>query len=72
VRRADITTFICRLSENPGSLNLLEPYGPVQAYNGIALPLPFFTCTEFRGNWANGLVSDIRLRRDGQIDVEFT
>jgi hypothetical protein len=22
-----------------GSLNLLEPYGPVQAYNGIALPL---------------------------------
>jgi hypothetical protein len=21
-----------------GSLNLLEPYGPVQAYNGIALP----------------------------------
>jgi hypothetical protein len=24
-----------------GSLNLLEPYGPVQACNGIALPLPF-------------------------------
>jgi hypothetical protein len=23
-----------------GSLNLLEPYGPVQACNGIALPLP--------------------------------
>jgi len=23
------------------SLNLLEPSGPVQAYNGIALPLPF-------------------------------
>jgi hypothetical protein len=23
----------------PGSLNLLEPYGPVQACNGIALPL---------------------------------
>jgi hypothetical protein len=23
-----------------GSLNLLEPSGPVQAYNGIALPLP--------------------------------
>jgi len=24
-----------------GSLNLLEPLGPVQACNGIALPLPF-------------------------------
>jgi hypothetical protein len=24
----------------PGSLNLLEPSGPVQACNGIALPLP--------------------------------
>jgi len=23
-----------------GSLNLLEPSGPVQAYNGTALPLP--------------------------------
>jgi hypothetical protein len=23
-----------------GSLNLLEPSGPVKAYNGIALPLP--------------------------------
>jgi hypothetical protein len=25
-----------------GSLNLLEPYGPVQACNGIALPLCFY------------------------------
>jgi hypothetical protein len=24
-----------------GSLNLLEPSGSVQAFNGIALPLPF-------------------------------
>jgi len=24
-----------------GSLNLLEPSGPVQAYNGMALPLPY-------------------------------
>jgi len=26
-----------------GSLNLLEPSAPVQAYNGIALPLPLIT-----------------------------
>jgi hypothetical protein len=25
-----------------GSLNLLKPSGPVQAYNGIALPLTFY------------------------------
>jgi hypothetical protein len=25
------------MSRNSGSLNLLEPYGPVQAYNGTAL-----------------------------------
>jgi hypothetical protein len=30
-------TFMCRLSRNPGSLNLLEPPGPVQACNGIAV-----------------------------------
>ena len=37
-----------------GSLELLEPSGPVQAYNGIALPLPLplpfyplLTCVQF-------------------------
>jgi hypothetical protein len=28
---------MCRLSENPCDINLLEPSGPVQACNGIAL-----------------------------------
>ena len=42
MRRADkTTTFMCRLSLKSGSLNLLEPSGHVQAFNGIALP---FTC----------------------------
>jgi hypothetical protein len=41
VRRADnLTTFICRLSRNSGKVNLVEPSGPVKAYNVIALPLP--------------------------------
>jgi hypothetical protein len=30
VRRADLATFMCRLSRNSGSLNLLKPSGPVQ------------------------------------------
>jgi len=38
VRKADnLTTFMCRLLKS-GSLDLLEPSGPVQACNGIALP----------------------------------
>jgi len=42
VRRADnLTTFMCGIVLKSGSLDLLEPLGPVQACNGIALPLPF-------------------------------
>ena len=37
----NLTNFMCRLSRNPGSLNLLEPSGPVQASIGIALPYSF-------------------------------
>jgi hypothetical protein len=40
VRTADnLTTFTYRLSRNSGSLNLLQPSGPVQACRGIALLL---------------------------------
>jgi hypothetical protein len=40
VRRADnLATFMCRLSRNSESLELLELSGPVQACNGMALPL---------------------------------
>jgi hypothetical protein len=42
VCKADkITTFMCRLSSKSGSLSLLEPSGPVQACNGIAVPFTF-------------------------------
>jgi hypothetical protein len=34
----NLTIFMCRLSRNSGSLNLLEPQGPVQACSGKALP----------------------------------
>ena len=44
MRRADsLATIMCRLSRNFGSLNALEPSGPVQVCNGIGLP---FKCTE--------------------------
>ena len=40
MRRVDnLNIFLCRLSSKSGSLNLLEPSGPVQACNGIALRL---------------------------------
>jgi hypothetical protein len=38
VRRVDnLTTFMCRLPENSGSLNLVQPTEPVQACIGIDL-----------------------------------
>jgi len=38
VRRVDnLAPFKCRLSRNSGSLNLLEPYGHIQACTGMAL-----------------------------------
>ena len=44
MRRADnLTTFMCRLS----CLNILEPSGPVQPCNGIALPLPLPSIFQF-------------------------
>jgi hypothetical protein len=44
VRRDDnLATFMYLFSENPGSLNLLEPSGPVQACPGIVLPITFAT-----------------------------
>ena len=40
LRKADnLTIFRCRLSTNSADLNLLEPSGPVQAHNEIALLL---------------------------------
>jgi hypothetical protein len=30
-----------------GSLNILEPSGPLQAYTGIALPVPFLSVINF-------------------------
>ena len=48
VRRADnLTIFMCWLSGNSGSLNILDRYRLVQASNGIALPL-FLGCCYVR------------------------
>ena len=44
VRKDDnLTTFMCSTVLKSGSLSLLEPSGPLQVCNGIALllPLPF-------------------------------
>ena len=56
VRRADnLTTFMCRLS---GSRNLLEPSGPVQACNGIALLFCNYddASIEFHTRWSAKLL----------------
>jgi len=43
-RRADnFATFFCRLSRNSGSLNILEPSGPLQPCTALALPFSVTT-----------------------------
>jgi hypothetical protein len=43
MRRADSHYHLhVPINLKSGSLNLLEPSGPVKACNGIALPLPLF------------------------------
>jgi len=37
MREADLTTFMCRMSCQSGSLNLLEPSGPHRACYGTPL-----------------------------------
>jgi hypothetical protein len=37
LRAENLTKFVCRISRNCGTLNCLEPKGPAQAYNGIAV-----------------------------------
>jgi hypothetical protein len=41
---------MCPIVLKSGSLNLLEPSGPVEACNGIALPLPFTRITQLVPN----------------------
>jgi len=38
VRKADNLTPSCAFVTKSGNLNFLEPFGPVQACNGTALP----------------------------------
>jgi len=41
VRKADNLPPSCAVVKKSGSLNFLEPSGPVQACNGTDLPLPY-------------------------------
>ena len=41
-RCVELTTFVCRLSGNSGSLNLLEPRWSIQSWNGIAVAWHLF------------------------------
>ena len=42
VRKADNLPPSCAVVTKSGNLNFLETSGPLQACNGIALPLPFY------------------------------
>ena len=61
---------MCRLSWNLGSLNLLEPSGPLQACNGIALPLPL-TFTKMILLDVCSLFNDAVINTDHTCSVEW-
>ena len=66
MRKADnIATSVCRFSWNVGSLNLLVPSGPVQACNGIALPLPVEELAVLVDRFVEVVISDVGLCIDG-------
>ena len=47
-----------------GSLNLLEPSGPVQACNGIAIPLPLPSWYKFRGSFLRLWCFNVKFQRE--------
>jgi len=82
VRTADnLATLTFLLSRNSGSLNLLEPSGPIQRSTGIALPLSPLCqirnvrCEIFRNALRRGISVEQRLqfwRRPFMKDIQFT
>jgi hypothetical protein len=44
-----------------GSLKLLEPYGPVQAWNGIALPFYFYLSHSGLLEFCNGISPGVQI-----------
>jgi hypothetical protein len=51
VRKADNLPLSCADVKKSGGLNLLEPFGPVQASNGTALPFHYCTLLSAVGDW---------------------
>jgi len=47
VRKADNLPPSCAVVTKSGSLNFLEPSGPLQACNGTALPLPLHVSVRY-------------------------
>jgi hypothetical protein len=44
-KAGNLATFLCRLSENPGSLKILQLLGPTWACTGKAVPLTLLVDT---------------------------
>ena len=82
VRGADnLATLTSLLSKNSGSLNLLEPSGPIQHSTGIALPLNPLChvrnvhCEIFRNaiRWGTSVEQRLQFwRRPFMKDIQFT
>ena len=70
MRKADNLPLSCAVVTKSGNFNFQEPFGPAQASNGTALPLPlhfidvacgFVTCGDLKE--IQGSVRDVRIHR---------
>jgi len=69
VRKADsLATFMYRLSRNPGSLNLLQPSGPIQTSIVFALHLPLPVSINSKKVRLAGLVTRMGEKRGANRD----
>ena len=64
MRKADNLPPSCAVVTKSGSLNFLEPSGPVQACNGTALPFYSDICSSFPDVFYNRVVTE---NKDGII-----
>jgi hypothetical protein len=55
----NLTTILCRFSENPGNLNLLKPSGSILACTGISLPLHFTVTFKYTRVGASPIIEQI-------------
>jgi len=70
VNKADNLPPSCAVVTKSGNLDFLEPSGPLQAYNGTALPLPLLSILKYSIKDAAVQISSIEKVTNYQFQTE--